>query len=519
MERIMWLVLGGTAFVAALRAGSSPRALYVARVALGVLMIAFGAVVNAVYLMVDSATYAHFADASQLTFVRDTWQSLVVPNQELFISVLIGFELLVGVLMLSGGRRTQVALVALIAFHAGQLVFGWFMWLWAVPMMTALVLLLRAELRRSAAATPVRPSRKMPEGSGQKRRRLLIAAVGVTNAAGAGLGAVGLATGWLELGPTLTARLPWGSAVAGAVALAVVVALPNALLAIIALRRDSGYGTTSIASGVLLVGWIVVQLAFIREVSLFHPLYAGIGVLQVLLGARAFQERSGVAGQELLREVRDVLADLPVFLTSPLYRRWHLTWNATPIEVDAPMPGDDLLVRPHYVSTRAITVDAPPDRVWPWLVQMGCLRAGFYSNDLLDNLGRPSSRTLLPELQRIEVGQMVPMSPNPTVGTSFRVASFAAPHELLWTKPDSTWAWRLTKVAPDRTRIVTRIRGMHDWHRPATGLLSLLLLELGDFAMLRRMLRGIKQRAESSPARDDNLTRRPAPASSRSRRR
>ena len=61
-----------------------------------------------------------------------------------------------------------------------------------------------------------------------------------------------------------------------------------------------------------------------------------------------------------------MLADVPVFLTSPLYRRRHLTWNATRPEVSAPMPGDELLVRPAYVSTRAITIEAPPERVWPW---------------------------------------------------------------------------------------------------------------------------------------------------------
>ena len=131
-------------------------------------------------------------------------------------------------------------------------------------------------------------------------------------------------------------------------------------------------------------------------------------------------------------------------------------------------------------------------------MQVGCLRAGWYSDDLLDNLGHPSSQTLVPALQHIEVGQLVPMSPTPTVATAFRVASYAAPHELLWTMPDSTWAWRLTEEAPGRTRVVTRIRAARDWRRrPGAALLSVLLLEFGDFAMLRRMLRGIKHRSET----------------------
>lgn len=329
------------------------------------------------------------------------------------------------------------------------------------------------------------------------RLHALVALVATFNAVGAGFGAIGLASGWLELEDTVTSRLPWGSPVVGGVALAVVVGLPNALLAVVAFGRRAGTGPLSIAVGLALVAWIVVQLAFIRSVSFFHPLYIAVGLLQIWLGARVVRAGTGITGTELLAEVRDVVVDLPVFLTSPLYRRWHLTWGATPAEVSAAMPGDDRVHNAHYLSTRAITVDVPPDRVWPWLVQVGCRRAGFYSNDLLDNLGRPSSRVLVPDLQHLEVGDLVPMSPDPTETTSFRVASYDVPHELLWTTPDSTWSWRLTEGATGHTRLVTRIRARHDWSRPAMGLLSLLLLEFGDFAMLRRMLRGIKQRAEA----------------------
>src|SRR5918995_697871 len=152
--------------------------------------------------------------------------------------------------------------------------------------------------------------------------------------------------------------------------------------------------------------------------------------------------------RELLDQIGDVVHDLPAFLTAPLYRKWHLRWGASPDEITEALPGDDFLPRAQFQATRAITIDAPPDRVWPWLVQVGCLRAGFYSDDLLDNLGRPSSRVVLPELQHLEVGNLVPMSPVPTESTSFRVASYAVPHELLWTTPDSTWSWRLTEEAP-----------------------------------------------------------------------
>jgi hypothetical protein len=158
MEKIMWLVLGGVAFGAALRAGHSRRALYVGRCSLGVLFIAFGALVNAIYLAVGTHYYASFADASPFPFVRDTWASLVVPHQAFFITVLILAEATAGVLILSGGRRTQVGLIALIGFHVGQLAFGGVLWIWAPLMLITLVLLLRAERNASTTGPSRLPS-------------------------------------------------------------------------------------------------------------------------------------------------------------------------------------------------------------------------------------------------------------------------------------------------------------------------------------------------------------------------
>jgi len=96
--------------------------------------------------------------------------------------------------------------------------------------------------------------------------------------------------------------------------------------------------------------------------------------------------------QELVAGCGDVLHDLPTFLTAPLCRRWHLRWGATPAEVAESLPGDTLVPGAQYRTTRAIRIEAPPEAVWPGLVQVGCLRAGFYSNDLLDNLGHPRRR-------------------------------------------------------------------------------------------------------------------------------
>jgi hypothetical protein len=205
------------------------------------------------------------------------------------------------------------------------------------------------------------------------------------------------------------------------------------------------------------------------------------------------------AWRRLLGQVGNVIVDLPVFLTAPLYRRWHLRWGSTRDEVLSGMPGDMMLPSAQFVSTRSITINATPESIWPWLVQIGCGRAGFYSNDLLDNLARPSATSIVPALQHLEIGQWVPMSPSPTPTdkTAFRVHSFDAPSWMLWAKPDSTWSWQLTPTRSGSTRLVTRIHAVYDWSHPATTVLSLVLMEFGDFAMARRMLRGIKTRAES----------------------
>jgi hypothetical protein len=176
------------------------------------------------------------------------------------------------------------------------------------------------------------------------------------------------------------------------------------------------------------------------------------------------------------------------------YRAWHLTWGSRAEEVAGEMPGDQLLDGAAFVATRAVSIDAPPERVWPWLVQVGFGRAGFYSYDLLDNLGHPSADELLAEFQSPRVGDLAaPMSSPPDERTAFRVAVVDEPRSLVWSKPDSTWAWRLTPEGRG-TRLVTRLKARY---QPGPWLpVTVVLMEVGDFPMMRRMLLGIAERAE-----------------------
>jgi hypothetical protein len=192
----------------------------------------------------------------------------------------------------------------------------------------------------------------------------------------------------------------------------------------------------------------------------------------------------------------DAAGGLPLFATAPLYRHWHLRWGATSDEVRAAMPGDDLAPRASFNATRAITIDAPPELVWPWIVQMGYRRAGFYTYPLLDNAGYDSADRILQEYQRPQVGDWMPMASKVNPTTAFKVAAFAPNQWLLWAKPDSTWAWTLTRLDGGRTRLVSRLKQRYPWERPGSAVLTLVLLEFGDFPMMRRVLRGIKVRAE-----------------------
>jgi hypothetical protein len=202
---------------------------------------------------------------------------------------------------------------------------------------------------------------------------------------------------------------------------------------------------------------------------------------------------------DLARQVGDVIADLPLFLVAPLLRRRHRTWGADPDEVGATMPGDALLPRAQYRATRAITISAPPEEVWPWLVQVGYRRGGWYANDLLDNFARPSAREIIPELQDLHIGQWLAWVPWPSERSAFVVDSFVEPQWLLWRSPNRSLAWRLVPLAGGRTRLISRLYTAYEWSRPFV-LGTVVLMEVADYPMMRRMLRGIRGRAETRHA-------------------
>lgn len=179
------------------------------------------------------------------------------------------------------------------------------------------------------------------------------------------------------------------------------------------------------------------------------------------------------------------------------YRPWHSRWGATNDEVMLAMPGDELIEKPTFNVTRAITIQARPEEIWPWIVQIGYGRAGFYSYDLLDNLGKPSATSIIPELQHIEVGTWIPMSGKVSEETAFRVMAFEPHRWMLWTKAASTWSWKLIPIDEESTRLIIRLKCHYRWARP-TIVTDLILMEIGDYPMMRKLMLGIKKRAERS---------------------
>jgi hypothetical protein len=176
-------------------------------------------------------------------------------------------------------------------------------------------------------------------------------------------------------------------------------------------------------------------------------------------------------------------------------RAASLRWGANLGESRAALPGDDLVPVPHYRATNAVTVQAPPEQVWPWLVQMGgYTRAGWYSLDRLDNGGVTSAWEIVPELQHLEVGDVMPTDRD---GTGFVVERLDPPHALVLTIREHGTVTSSTFVLRPQgagTRLLCRLR----LTAPCSpgGVRYRLLMELGHVPMTLVMLRGVRRRAE-----------------------
>src|SRR6266511_3203699 len=143
---------------------------------------------------------------------------------------------------------------------------------------------------------------------------------------------------------------------------------------------------------------------------------------------------------EVARAVAEVVVGAPRFATAPLIRCRHLRWGATDAEVAAAMPGDELVPEPSFNATRATTINAPAEAVWPWTAQLGFGRAGWYSYDLFDNAGRPSAERILPEYQQPKIGDWIPMASKVNETTAFKITALEPNRWMLWEKPHSACA-------------------------------------------------------------------------------
>lgn len=173
-------------------------------------------------------------------------------------------------------------------------------------------------------------------------------------------------------------------------------------------------------------------------------------------------------------------------------------WGSNSIEAADTFAGDDLVAQPNYSATLGIDIEAAPEHVWPWLMQMGDGRGGLYSYDFLDRLfgfiHGPSSREILPEYQRLTPGERIPLGR----GDDFPVVAVDEGRSLVLGGTPAGFAWSWAFIIQDAgggaTRLISRSRARTPGGPGAK--IGLLMLEPAAFLMTRRMLLGIKQRAE-----------------------
>jgi hypothetical protein len=197
-------------------------------------------------------------------------------------------------------------------------------------------------------------------------------------------------------------------------------------------------------------------------------------------------------------------------------RRRLLSWGASDEEVRGPYPGADLVPGGERGATMAVTIHAPPSRVWPWLVQMGCDRAGWYSWDRLDNGGAPSAAHINPEWQRIAVGDRLASTPSGSAW--FEVAAIdperflalrasfdlrGRPFDPHGPRPgsytDSVWCFLLRELPGARTRLI--VSGYASASpRLAQAIANFVFWEPVHWVMQTRQFANLKRRAEGDAA-------------------
>jgi len=176
-----------------------------------------------------------------------------------------------------------------------------------------------------------------------------------------------------------------------------------------------------------------------------------------------------------------------------IYRPLQLRWGATREEVIRAMPGDDIQPKPIFNATRAVTIHARPEAIWPWLVQMGYRRAGWYGYDRIDNDGIPSSARILPEWQHLKVGDTIPIWKN----IDFSVSTLEPNRTLVFNSKNSrdSMALGIYPIDETSTRLVWRIHlGPYSWRELL--ILAQLFTDVADFVAVRQNMLGIKARAE-----------------------
>ena len=186
-------------------------------------------------------------------------------------------------------------------------------------------------------------------------------------------------------------------------------------------------------------------------------------------------------------------------LVSPLLRPWYSSWGATNAEARNPLPGDAFVTTPILESTRAITIRAPAEAVWPWLVQMGQGRGGLYSYERLENLVGceiHNADRIVSEYQQIEVGDKVRLAPEGR-GPFFVISAIESGRSIVLggDDPPTSWAFVLEPQDDATTRLIIRFR-----QRFEKSLSNILVWRVFTdpigFWMERKMLQGIKKRVE-----------------------